>query len=93
MKKEEKEKREISKESIVCRIGDIIIAADQYQYKVHGFGQTTFHSTIEEVLDELLESKEKTLMQESEEKTLVSIHDSIKEARKWLNKEVKPLFK
>ena len=45
------------------------------------------------VLDELLEKKEKDLMIASEEKTLLSVQKSIQEAREWLKKEVKPLFR
>ncbi len=78
---------------LVCKIGKIKITTDPYQFTIDNEGRVTYHSTIGEVLDELVEQKEKDLMIASKEKTLVSIHDSIKEARKWLNNEVKPLFK
>ena len=87
--KEGKEKNS----GIICKIDDIIISADQYQFIINDNGRYTYHLTIDEVLDELLEQKEKDLMIASKEKTLLSVQKAIQDSRKWLSKEVKPLLR
>ena len=78
---------------LVCKIGDIKILADQNQYILTGCGRTTYHPTIGMVMDELLERKEKELMIASKDKDLLSVKKSIKDAREWMNKIIKPLFR
>lgn len=81
---------------LVCRIGkDIEIWADRYQYTLRIYGNynyTTYHSTINQVLEELREFKEKELMLASEDKNLISVQRAIQDAQKWMERVVKPLF-
>lgn len=98
LSEEQKKKMQESKgrnSGKVCEIGDnITILADEYQYILHIKGRTTsYYPAIEMVMQELMEYKEKEFMIASDEKTLLSVHQSIKEARKWLNTIVKPLFR
>ena len=82
-------------EGLVCKIGDDVeIWVDRYQYilKISDrYDYTTYHATIAQALDDLLEYKEKQLMTESERKDVVSIQESIANARKWMEETVEPL--
>jgi len=84
-------------EGLICKISDDIeIWADRYQYilKISDrYNYTTYHATITQVLDDLLEYKEKQLMTESERKDVVSIQKSVIDARKWMKEVVGPLIK
>ena len=77
----------------VCKIGDNIkILVDEYQYILHIKGRTTsYFPKIEMVLEELMDFKEKELMLESDEKTLVSMYESVKKGRKWIKTVAKAL--
>lgn len=80
-------------EGVVCKIGDIKISADQNQYILTSCGMTTYHPSINAVLDELLEHKEKQLMIASKNKDLLSVKKSIEDAREWMNIKIKPILK
>lgn len=98
MTKKEKivEKSKKTKEKhtgLVCRIGNIRIEADPYQYTLDNGGRLTFHGTISSVLDELLEYKEKELMIASKTKNMLSVKKAIEESQEWMESIVKPALK
>ena len=81
---------------LVCRIGENIeIWVDRYQYTLRiggNYNYITYHPTINQVLEELREFKEKELMLASENKNLISVQRAIRNAQKWMEEVVKPLF-
>lgn len=97
-KKAEETKKELN--GVVCKIKDgkneYIISATPYQYSLminKNEESKTYHPSIENVLDELLEIKEKKLMIISKQKDLLSVRQAVLDARKWMKHVVAPLIR
>lgn len=104
MKKELKEKLKKGRQKylennygLVCKIDDDIeIWADKYQYILKAGGNennNSYFSSFDHIFDELLFTKEKELMLASKNKNMLSVKQSIDDAKKWLEEIVKPLFR
>lgn len=103
MEKEQKLKIKLGRQKyldekvgLVCQIDDDIkIFVDVYQYILKigdGSKHTYYFSSIEQVIEELMDLKSKEIMLQKEDKSLESVHQSIREAKKWLAEILEPLF-
>ena len=95
--KAEETKKELN--GIVCKFKDgkneYEISATPYQYSLminESEDSKTYHPSVEDVLMELLEQKEKKLMIKSKTKDLLSVRQAVLDARKWMKKVVNPLI-
>jgi len=84
---------------IICRFKDgkneYVVSSTAYQYSLvinNSETLTTYHPSIESVLDELLTIKQKSLMVKSKTKDLLSVRQSILDGKEWMKKIVHPLI-
>ena len=87
-----RQRRQNEKVGLVCQVDENIqIFVDAYQYilKVGDkSNQIYYFSSIAEVVEELMDMKSKELMLKKEDKSIESIHQSIKESKEWLRGEI-----